>query len=45
VCGGQRLPNGNTLLACPQRIVEIDRAGKIVWQSTGEGFVRRAHRR
>lgn len=44
-CGGRRLPNGHTLLACPQRMVEIDRAGKQVWQSKAEGFVRRAHRR
>jgi HEAT repeat protein len=44
-CGARRLPNGNTLLACPQRMVEIDRSGNIVWQSSADGFVRRAHRR
>ncbi|HZT80549.1 MAG TPA: HEAT repeat domain-containing protein, partial [Gemmataceae bacterium] len=44
-CGGMRLPNGHTLLACPQRVVEIDRAGKVVWEAAADGFVRRANRR
>jgi hypothetical protein len=44
-CGADRLPNGHTLLACPSRSVEIDRAGKILWETKSPGYVRRSHRR
>ena len=44
-CGADRLPNGHTLLACPSRSVEIDRAGKVVWETKSAGYVRRSHRR
>lgn len=44
-CGADRLPNGHTLLACPSRSVEIDRAGKVVWETKSPGYVRRSHRR
>ena len=43
--GVERLPNGHVLLACPQRIVEIDRNGNLVWEAKHSGHVRRAHRR
>jgi predicted Rdx family selenoprotein len=43
-CGVEQLPTGNFLLACPQKVVEVNRDGKIVWEIKGEGgYVRRAH--
>jgi hypothetical protein len=42
-----RLPNGNTLVTSmtQNRAVELDRAGKEVWQYKGETRVTRAFRR
>ena len=39
----QRLPNGNTVVAChePARVVELDRAGKVVWEKKFENPNRR----
>jgi len=33
----QRLPNGNTLIAHAQGVMEVDREGKTVWQERGAG--------
>jgi hypothetical protein len=46
-CGLARLPSGNTVLGCGQRVVEVNRAGKVVWQTAteGGGYARRVHRR
>jgi len=43
----QRLPNGNTLVACmgTSRIVELDRAGKVVWEMKVDGRPWLARRR
>ena len=40
-----RLPNGHTLVATANLVVELDRNGNKIWQMTTEGYVRRVHRR
>jgi outer membrane protein assembly factor BamB len=44
-CGVARLPNGHTLVAAPQHVVELNRDGKKVWEKTTPGYARRVHRR
>ena len=44
-CGLAKLPNGHVLVGAPNRIVELDRAGKEVWETRCPGYVRRVHRR
>ena len=44
-CGVERLPNGHTLVATANRVVELDRAGKTVWEKKVPGYARRVHRR
>jgi HEAT repeat protein len=42
-----RLPNGNTMIVCMnnKRLVEVDRAGKVLWDRPMEGRPWRVHRR
>ena len=40
-----RLPNGHTLIGTANKVVELDRSGKTVWERATEGYVRRVHRR
>ena len=44
-CGVARLPTGTTLVSTNQRIVELDRQGKIIWEKKATGYARRIHRR
>jgi HEAT repeat protein len=44
-CGVARLPNGHTLVATAQRVVELDRDAKAVWEKRSTGYVRRVYRR
>jgi HEAT repeats len=44
-CGLCRLPNGRTLIGTANRVVELNRAGEVVWEKKTEGYVRRVHRR
>jgi hypothetical protein len=41
------LPNGHMLIATQngQRVFEVDRAGKVLWEQNGVGQVFRARRR
>ena len=45
--GLRRLPNGNTLVSTitPWKVVELDRAGKVVWESKENAQAIRAERR
>jgi HEAT repeat protein len=44
-CGVERLPNGRTLVGSDRRVLEIDRAGRVVWEIAVQGSARRVHRR
>ena len=44
-CGVARLPNGHTLVATANLVVEVSRDGKRVWERRSGGYVRRVHRR
>lgn len=44
-CGLERLPGGQFLLGCGTRIIVVDRSGKALWETTGQGSNRRVHRR
>jgi hypothetical protein len=44
-CGVSRLPNGHTLVSASHLVVELDRAGRKVWEKRRDGYVRRVHRR
>jgi HEAT repeat protein len=44
-CGVCRLPNGHTLIGTANKVVELDRLGKSVWEKPTDGYVRRVHRR
>jgi hypothetical protein len=44
-CGVARLPNGNTLVATANLVVELNRQGQRIWETRSPGYVRRVHRR
>ena len=44
-CGIAKLPNGHVLVGSANLAVELDRAGKRVWELKCPGYVRRIHRR
>jgi outer membrane protein assembly factor BamB len=44
-CGITRLPNGHTLVATNGQVVELNRAGKVIWERKASGYARRVHRR
>jgi hypothetical protein len=44
-CYASRLPNGNTLIVCSERVVEVDRFKKVVWERKTDKSIWRAHMR
>lgn len=44
-CGIFGMENGNVLVGVSGRVVELNRAGNIVWKHNREGYVRRVYRR